>query len=603
MRPVTIFLMAPLALALLFGPAGMAGAETPAVPAEAPAESAAEPSGLSDFTRQSFMSLKEARKLGMSNNIDVMNARRDLDLAILEITRAKSGYDPYVQIDANYQKSQQAQSQSVFGTESETSTWNFSSGVNTPTGGSMSVDFKNTRQESDSYFSTLNPSYDTDLSLNVKQPLLKNAYRDAREMDLDQTKNDYHRTKLALESKSLEVESQIEDAYWNLVRSGLDLDLKRKSLALSERMDVITKAQVDAGTQPRVATLQTEANVASARASLIRSENEYRKNQATLKIVLNLEYADLWALEIVPTDLPEYESYDLDRDAVMNEALANNFGIRQTRLQIRNAEISNEQARNKTLPQLDLRGSVSVSGLAGTSKPQDQVVQTGFVIPNPNPTDEFPAPYMLETMIVPGQESEFEGGYEDALDRMFQGDDMSWSTGVTFNMPVGNRAAKADLRRSLINYEKLNADLNNLKREAYFNLINLMYDLEASRRSYIAAREARRLQEQNLATEEKKYKLGMNTSYEVLQAEESYSDARGAEIGALIDYAKSRGKMERARKGYLSGSAASLSSASSLSSMGSLGTSSSAIDASALDSLSGSLPAGFDASAYGISLP
>lgn len=553
-------------------------------------------SGLDDLTRPLELSLEQAARMALDNNLDLENARRDLRLAELDIIKTKSGYDPYIQADASYSKSTKPSSQAVFGKTSETTSVNLTSGITTVTGGSLSVDFRNSRQESDSVFSTLNPSYNADLSLNLRQPLLKNRFNDTRAMDLEQKNNDFERARLSLESKTLEIESQVEDAYWSLVRSRMDLDLKRKSMELAQRLDKITRTQVRAGTSAPVSTLQTEANLASARASLIKSENDYRKSQVSLKMVLNLDDQDLWSLEIIPTDMPEFTPVLINRNEVINEAMANNFPLRQLRLSISNSEITNQQAKNRTLPQLDLRASVGVSGLSGTDNPQDSVVETGFVIPNPLPPSQFPQPYMVERVMVPGSPSDFEGDYTDAAKNMFEGDNLSWSAGLTFNLPIGNRAAKSDMERTLITYEKQLSDLNDQQRTVFMNLVSLVYDLEAAERNLLAAQQARGLQEQNLSIEEKKYSLGMNTNYEVMQAEESYAEARSSEIGSLIEYAKTAGRMTRARKGYLSSGGTSLSSLSvgMPSSLGISSGSASKVDAGMLQQYSGSLPAGVD---------
>jgi outer membrane protein TolC len=218
-------------------------------------------------------------------------------------------------------------------------------------------------------------------------------------------------------------------------------------------------------------------------------------------------------------------------------------------------------------------------------------------VPNPLPPEQFPQPYMVERIVVPGSASEYEGDYLDAIDNMMEGDNLSWSAGLTFNVPIGNRAAESDRERTLLNYEKQLSDLKNQERQTFMNLISLIYDLEAAHRSFLAAREARRLQEQNLATEERKYSLGLNTSYEVLQADDSFEEARSSEIGALIEYTKTVGRMDRARKGYLGSGSASLASIpinipSGLSS----GSLPSGIDQSMLSQYSSMLPAGVDMS-------
>jgi outer membrane protein TolC len=580
------------------------GATTPATPTAPAATAPAAPimaapgpeSGrwIAEFSRQLPMTLEEARRLALEQNPSLENARRDLRLAELDLVRSKASYDPYLQADASYSDNRKPSSQTIFGSSSKSASVNVSSGIQTVTGGSMSVSFSNSRSETDSIFSTLNPSYSTDLSLSVRQPLLKNRFNDTRAMDLEQRQNDLERARLALESKTHEIASQVEDSYWGLVRSRLDLELKRNATALAERMNRITQTQVRAGVSPEVATLQTEASAASSRANQVRSENDYRKSQAALKILLNIADPDLWSLEIVPTDLPQSEPIPVDRQAVLEEALRNNFNLHQVRLNLANTRISLEETRNRTLPQLDFRGSVGISGLAGTDHPSDSIINTGFVVPNPLPPDQFPQPYIVERIVVPGQASAYDGNYLDALGNMLDGENLSWSAGVTFNMPIGNRSAQADLERALVSYDKQLSDYRDQERQAVLSIINVIYDLEAAERNLAAASEASRLQRKNMETEEKKYTLGLNTTYEVDQAEENYEEARSAEINAQIEYMKAKARLERARKGYVGGggvSALSISLPAGISGGGGLPA---GIDQSLIQQYSSMLPAGID---------
>ncbi|MFO8057167.1 MAG: TolC family protein [bacterium] len=560
-------------------------------------------SGMPEFKKVIRLTEKEAVGFAMKHNPDLKNARRDLEMAELDIKRSMASYDPYLRADASYSRSKKPTSQAAFGETSETGSVTLGTGVNTITGGNLSLDFRNTRQESDSMFSTLNPSYSTDLILNIRQPLLKNRYDNSRALNLQMSNNDYQRALLSLKSKELEIESSVEDAYWSLFSALQNLEQKKRSLELARRMHEMTKAQIEAGTAPPVSTQQTKANVASARASLIRSENDYRSSQNSFKMTLNLMSEDLFEIEIVPADLPDYEPPQFDRQEFVAESMANNFSLRQTRLNIANSRINLYQSENRALPQLDFNASVGVSGLAGHSNPSDQMVETGFVVPNPLPSDQFPQPYIVERVMVPGQPSEYEGGYEDALDDMFEGDNLSWSAGVSYQMPVGNRAAEAELSRSKLSYEKQIEDFQHQQRQVYLNLVNMLYEVEAAHRNLVAASDARRLQEQNLSTEEKKYSLGLNTSYEVLQAEESFQESRSAELSAFIEYTKALGRMERAKQGYLQTGGVTSMPVSVSAGMPSGGAMPSGVDASMLEQYSGMLPGGMDIKALESYMP
>ena len=289
--------------------------------------------------------------------------------------------------------------------------------------------------------------------------------------------------------------------------------------------------------------------------------------------------------------------------AALEEAVRNNYSLRQTLLSINNTRVSLMEAKNRTLPQLDFRGSVSLAGLAGTDHPSDSIIETGFVVPNPLPPDQFPQPYMVERVVVPGQTSAYDGDYWDSLDNLISGDNLSWSAGLSFNVPIGNRSAEADLERALLNYEKQLSDLKDQQRNVVLNVINIIYDLDAAERNLVAAAEASRLQRRNLEVEEKKFQLGLNTAYEVDQARENYEEARKAEINAQIEHMKAKTRLERARKGYVSGSGGV--TAFSMGAVSGLGSGSvpSGIDSSLLQQYSSMLPAGIDINSLRSLLP
>jgi outer membrane protein len=558
-------------------------------------------------SQEMMLSLEQAKDMALRNNPEIKAAGYDLEVAGNDIIRAKASYDPYLQIDSSYSKSKRPTSQTVFGRESESASVNLSSGVSTPTGGSVSLDLRNTRQESDSMFMTLNPSYNTDLSLSMRQPLLKNSYVNLRKMDLTQKENDLSRTELSLKSKTMEVISAVEDAYWSLVKARMDLDSRRQSMALAERLHEVTRAQVDQGVLAPVALVQSEASLASARASIIRSEGDYQRAQNNLKMLLYFKSEDdLLRLEIIPTDEASYEEVGLNAQGSMELALANNFALKQMELNLDNLEISNKQTKNRLLPQLDLSASISVSGLAGKSSTDPQIVQTGFVIPNPYPTSQ---PYIIETTAITSGESEYEGGYNEALESMFEQDNTSYTASVILNVPLGNRAARSDWRSARYNLEKMELEMSRQKRNIIFAMESLINDVEVAHRSFEAARLARELEAQSLATEENKFRLGMNTHYQVMEAEERFTDARSAEISALIEYNKALGRMRRAEQGYLQTGGISVSIPSvSLAGMVPSGISglSTGISSASLQSLMSQLPAGVDLSALkamGINIP
>jgi outer membrane protein len=60
-----------------------------------------------------------------------------------------------------------------------------------------------------------------------------------------------------------------------------------------------------------------------------------------------------------------------------------------------------------------------------------------------------------------------------------------------------------------------------------------------------SARIARKLAEEKLIAEDKKFEVGLSTSFNVLEFQEDLAEEQSNEIKALIDYNKSRNKLSQ----------------------------------------------------------
>jgi len=496
-----------------------------------------------------YLSLRRALELALINNPELKSTRLELEIARLKIQQTKSNYDPYFQVNSNFSQSERPTSQPAFGTETESQNVTFTTGITTPAGGNVSLDWRNVRQKSNSTFMTLNPSYSSDLTLNFYQPLLKGGLLDWRSVELKQRQNEYKQAELNLKSKALEIASRVEDAYWSLVRARLEYEVNQKSLERAQAMLDIAQAQLKAGVGSKVALIQAQANLESARANLLRSEGELKRAENNLKQLLYFQSEEeLIQITIIPTDTPQKEQYRINKEKFLQKALDKNYQLEGLYLNLENLRLANKQSKNQLYPQLDFTGSLTISGLAGDSDPKPQVIETGFVIPNPFPT---PQPYMIELTTITPEESEWEGDFWDAVSRMLEGKYLSWQAGIYFKIPFGRRGAKSQWRIANYNYEKTQLELERTRRLVRFQLESLISDLDSLWRSFQASKKARELAEQSWKIERRKYQLGLTTSYQLLEQEEKLREAEKNEISALIEYNKAIGRIRRAEQGYI----------------------------------------------------
>ena len=122
---------------------------------------------------------------------------------------------------------------------------------------------------------------------------------------------------------------------------------------------------------------------------------------------------------------------------------------------------------------------------------------------------------------------------------MFSRNFPNYSAGFQLNIPIRNRAAQADLITDELNYRQAQIQDKQLQNNIKLNVINAQTALHQARVGYENAVESRKLQEQTLNGERRKYELGTSTLYNVVMAQRDSTARALAEVDAKTQYTKS----------------------------------------------------------------
>jgi outer membrane protein TolC len=106
-------------------------------------------------------------------------------------------------------------------------------------------------------------------------------------------------------------------------------------------------------------------------------------------------------------------------------------------------------------------------------------------------------------------------------------------------MPIGNRVSKAGLKRSELTKEQKLLDLKDLEQQIITDVRSSVRILESDRKRIDATTAAEDFARQVLTAEEKKYNLGLSTSYQLLLFQSNLATATKNRLRATIDYRKS----------------------------------------------------------------
>jgi outer membrane protein TolC len=215
---------------------------------------------------------------------------------------------------------------------------------------------------------------------------------------------------------------------------------------------------------------------------------------------------------------------------LVSGALDNRPDLLQSRVQVENMKVNLTGLRNQLLPLLSAVGDFRSNALAG---PQNGVVgpisPTTGLVQSPSIADPF-----------------FVGGYGDVLGQLFGRSFPTYSIGLNLTVPLGNRAAQANVATASVNLRMNELQIQRQINQIRADIQNSITALQIARAQYQAAVKGRVLQEQTLDADQKKLALGATTVYQVIQDQRDLTTAAGAEVAAENGYMQARNLLDYA---------------------------------------------------------
>jgi len=391
-----------------------------------------------------------------------------------------------------------------------------------PTGGTLTLDFTGYRTTTNRRGTTIDPRFSTTLRFSLNQPLLRNfGFKTARREILVASNN------LGVSEENLkrtlqETVYSVESAYWNLVYSIENLEVRRQSLALAKDLLEKNQRSVEVGTLAPIEVLSARAEVATREADLIQAETQIQSNEDTLKLLLNIAgYEDMGIGSIIPKDKPTYVAREVILEEAIATAIQNRPDLEISRIGLETEKINLSYAKNQVLPDLNLSASYSSPGIDGT-----QIVYIG------NPLDG------VIDYTVPG-------GISGALRQTANFRYPNWNLGLSLSIPLANVFSRASLAQARLNMRQALLEIENQKEQVYVEIKNAVRAVQANYKRILAYTTARQLAEQKLAAEEEKRRVGMSTNYLVLSYQRDLANARISELNSIVSYNVSLAALER----------------------------------------------------------
>ena len=422
------------------------------------------------------------------------------------------------------------------------------------TGSTLSVIFNNTRSSSTATANFFNPVVQSTLSAVFSQQLLNGAGLYVNRRNIMISKNNRKVADWAFAQQAITTITNTITAYWELVYARENVKVEQQAVAVSEKLYGDNKKQLQAGTMAPLDVTRAQSQLATDRQNLIVAQTVQLQDEQILKNAISKDpmAPSLVNVEIIPTDEPtppaavENPSFE---DSV-KEAYAKRPEIQEQLYNVKNSEIDVRATRNALLPELTLSAQYSSVGLAGNS-PIKSAIPTFSASTSPI-VDSTGTPVIVNggqifvpvvTMPVLGTNQQ---GLGDSLSQVIHGRFPEYLGQLTLTLPLRNRSAQADNARALLVQRQLETQMQQLKNAALLDVRNSYIALTQDRASVEAASEARELQQETFDAEQKKYRLGASTTYNVILTLRDLISAQGTEIRALANLEEAKANYERA---------------------------------------------------------
>ena len=424
------------------------------------------------------------------------------------------------------------------------------------TGTNLTVSWNNSRTSSTSTANLFNPAVQSTLTIGFSQALLNGFGIAVNTRNIRIANNNRKIADWAFAQLAIATITNTITAYWELVYARANVKVDEQAMTVSQKLYSDNKKQLDAGTMAPLDVTRAQSELATDRQNLIVARTVQLQDEQILKNAITKDplAPDVVNVEIITADQPTQPAIieNPSFEESLKEAFAKRPELQEELYNLKNADIDIQATRNALLPSLTLSGQYSSVGLAGNSPIKGAPVVRGgvpIVDANGNPISvdingvATPIFEPLTTTPVTGINQQ---GFPEAQSQIFHNHFPDYSAQLTLSLPLRNRSAQADSARAILTQRQEEATLQQLKNAALLDVRNTYIALTQDRAQVDAASEARQLQQETFDAEQKKYRLGASTVYNVILTQRDLIAAQGTELRALANLEEAKANYERA---------------------------------------------------------
>jgi outer membrane protein TolC len=440
-----------------------------------------------------------------------------------------ASYDPTIigSIGAEHQTTPQANRQ-TYGVpllQLNTGQANFGVAQAFATGTTVSFQFDNARQTTNSPFFTLSPVLSSFYRITFQQQLLAGFGLGPNLRYLRIAKNNKKISDIAFKEQVIATVTQVENIYWDLVDAYQQAQVNEQSLAFAQQSLDNAKKQLQLESIPAMDVTRAETEVSRRAQDLTVARTSLQLQELLMKNALSksLDNPQLQEVPVIPTDRlqPNQAPQTAPVQDLIRQALQDRPELAESDIDLVNRQITRQSAKNALLPSLSLVGFYGGSGLGGPLNPL-------FNIPGEQNASTVP------------------GDFYGALVNTFNNSSPDYYVGFNLDIPVRNRVAKADQYRSELEYRQAQLRREQLRNQIRIEVSNAQYALDQTAARVDAAKQARDLAQRTFEIMQKEQTLGAGSTFQTLTAQRDLALAELDLVTAMTIYKKAKVELDRA---------------------------------------------------------
>ncbi len=287
--------------------------------------------------------------------------------------------------------------------------------------------------------------------------------------------------------------------YWSVVLARESLVVQRKSLEEAQKSYEHDKKALSLGALPPLDIYRSESQVASRRVGVIQAEYALKQAEDQFRQVVGADLDPairVLDLELIDQPEPLGDMPNTDIATALARALANRPEFEAVRQQLASDELSIRLAHNSLKPDLELSGFYAGNGAAGnkfdTATPPNPIGKTGL---------------------------------GDSLSQTFHFTYPSYGAILSLSLPVKNHSAEANLADAVVSRRRDQYQERRTNQNITLEVTNSVHALEEAKLTMEAAKVAVNLARESLHADERKYELGAEPVFFVLDAQTQLAQA------------------------------------------------------------------------------